>query len=104
MEVQKVTTNSINTQGGFRTMMHFVVRQELLGQSVMLFEPDAMELYRKLGQLLGIKEDLPKDVKEFIREGKKINAIKALRDQTSMGLKEAKDAVVEWMASNPNPT
>ena len=44
---------------------------------------------------LGITEaepDLP-EVHAFLRDGKKIQAIKAYRERTGAGLKEAKDAV-----------
>ena len=44
---------------------------------------------------LGIHEpepDLP-DVQAFLKDGKKIQAIKAYRERTGAGLKEAKDAV-----------
>ena len=40
---------------------------------------------------------IPDNVKEFLRSGKKIDAVKALREETKMGLKEAKDAVEAWM-------
>lgn len=36
---------------------------------------------------------LPSDVMALVREGKKIEAIKLLRDQTGLGLKEAKDKI-----------
>jgi hypothetical protein len=36
---------------------------------------------------------LPSDVESALRRGNKLEAIKLLREQTGMGLKEAKDAV-----------
>ncbi|MCX4989646.1 MULTISPECIES: ribosomal protein L7/L12 [unclassified Streptomyces] len=44
---------------------------------------------------LGIREDPPHlpQVTAFLRDGKKIQAIKAYREATGAGLKEAKDAV-----------
>lgn len=38
---------------------------------------------------------MSKEVEELAREGKKIQAIKLLREQTGMGLKEAKEKVEE---------
>jgi hypothetical protein len=38
-------------------------------------------------------QSLPADVLEALRRGNKIEAIKRLREQTGLGLKEAKDAV-----------
>lgn len=37
------------------------------------------------------------EVREYIRQGKKINAIKVLREITGLGLKESKDIVDRWM-------
>ncbi len=49
---------------------------------------------------LGIERDAGNDqVAALILEGKKINAIKLYRDQTSIGLREAKEAV-EQMERN----
>jgi len=36
------------------------------------------------------------EAKRMIEEGKKINAIKLVREHTSLGLKEAKDLVESW--------
>lgn len=38
-------------------------------------------------------EDLPPDVQALVRERRKIDAIKALRERTGIGLKEAKDRI-----------
>ncbi len=38
-------------------------------------------------------QDLPDDVRALVASGKKIEAIKALRERTGMGLREAKEAV-----------
>ncbi|WP_269854506.1 ribosomal protein L7/L12 [Streptomyces sp. RPT161] len=49
---------------------------------------------------LGIQVDQPelREVREFIQEGKMLNAIKAYREATGVGLKEAK-AAVDQLAS-----
>ena len=57
------------------------------------------KLYRLLGKEESFDDrvDLPGETKqrigELVREGKKIQAIKELRDATGLGLKEAKDYV-----------
>src|SRR5438105_12849623 len=43
------------------------------------------------------------NVIDALRGGNKIEAIRLLRDQTGMGLKEAKDAVEAWEKSHPAP-
>ena len=44
--------------------------------------------------------DMPESVVKSIRAGKKIDAIKALRQANGVGLKEAKDAVEKWAEDN----
>ena len=38
-------------------------------------------------------DPLPPEIVAFVREGRKIDAIKALRERTGLGLKEAKDLI-----------
>jgi ribosomal protein L7/L12 len=45
--------------------------------------------------------DLPADVVEALSQGKKIEAIKRLRAVRSMGLKDAKDMVDAYAATDP---
>jgi ribosomal protein L7/L12 len=45
---------------------------------------------------------ISKSVEDYVRAGMKINAIKELRTETALGLKEAKD-VVEAFASTITP-
>lgn len=59
-------------------------------------------LERKIGLVLehlgidyGVK--LSEQVKELARQGQKIQAIKLLREETGIGLAEAKEAVENWM-------
>lgn len=48
----------------------------------------------ELSRLLGVEESpLMIEVKELVTQGRKINAIKLYREQTGVGLREAKDAV-----------
>jgi ribosomal protein L7/L12 len=42
---------------------------------------------------VAVKEPVPAEVTALLREGKKIQAIKAYRDRTGADLKEARDAV-----------
>ena len=44
---------------------------------------------------------LPSEVINALRAGKKIDAIKLLREQQNIGLKEAKDMVDQYIASDP---
>lgn len=50
----------------------------------------------RIAEHLGLDADLPPDVKrarELLRQGRKIDAIKAYREQHAVGLKDAKDAI-----------
>lgn len=47
--------------------------------------------------------DLPDDVIAAIRQQRKIEAIKILREHRGIGLKEAKDAVEGYLRDNPQP-
>jgi len=47
--------------------------------------------------------NLPDQVISQIRAGRKIQAIKLLRESQGMGLKEAKHAVEAYMLANPSP-
>ena len=38
-------------------------------------------------------DELPPEIVALVREGRKIDAIKALRERTGLGLKEAKDLI-----------
>ncbi len=45
-------------------------------------------------------EELPLDVVEAIRQGRKVEAIKLLREHRGIALKEAKDAVEAFMGDH----
>jgi hypothetical protein len=45
--------------------------------------------------------DLPANAIEHLRHGRKIEAIKIVREATGLGLKEAKDAVEAYVRRNP---
>lgn len=47
------------------------------------------------------KDDFPADVVSAIMQGRKIDAIKLLREARNMGLKEAKDAVEAYEDARP---
>lgn len=47
------------------------------------------------------RETFPPEVINALWAGKKIDAIKLLREQQNIGLKEAKDMVDRYIASNP---
>jgi hypothetical protein len=49
----------------------------------------------------GQVEELSEEAKKFADQGEKIAAIKVHREQTGMGLREAKDDVEAYMASKP---
>lgn len=59
------------------------------------FRTDGVSFYRLIFALrsLASREELDARVAENLRAGNKINAIKAVREVTSWGLKEAKDYV-----------
>ena len=46
--------------------------------------------------------DIPAAAVESMRRGRKIDAIKATRDATGLGLKEAKDAVEAFIERSPD--
>lgn len=48
------------------------------------------------------ESDLPEDVIAAIRANRTIDAIKLVRQHTGLGLKEAKDIVDAYVASNPS--
>jgi hypothetical protein len=50
-----------------------------------------------------MSEALPDNVQAVLRSGNKIEAIKLLREQTGLGLKEAKDWVEAVQAGKPRP-
>jgi hypothetical protein len=45
--------------------------------------------------------DIPLKAHDLLRKGRKIDAIKAVREATGLGLKEAKDAVEAYIARSP---
>ncbi len=45
--------------------------------------------------------ELPNEVRELIHAGRKIDAIKQLREARSLGLKDAKQAVDAYVAAHP---
>ena len=49
------------------------------------------------------KPELPADVIDAMKRGQKIEAIRLLREQTELGLAEAKQAVEAHEAANPAP-
>lgn len=51
-----------------------------------------------------MSEALPDNVQQAMRSGNKIEAIKLLREQTGLGLKEAKEWVEATQAGKPRPT
>jgi large subunit ribosomal protein L7/L12 len=63
-------------------------------------EEQVAELYSHLGLRQGPPGQSPggmtPEVEQLINSGKKINAIKLLREQTGLGLAEAKDTVEEY--------
>jgi ribosomal protein L7/L12 len=44
---------------------------------------------------------IPENVLDYLREGKKIDAIKALRHETGLGMKDFKDTVEKVLLENP---
>ncbi len=61
---------------------------QLLGQSGLSDQVPPMQTLQTLGPAASSS-----DVMQLIRQGKKIEAIKLYREQTGVGLKDAKDAV-----------
>jgi large subunit ribosomal protein L7/L12 len=63
-------------------------------------EEQVAELYSHLGLRQGPPGQSPggmtPEVEQLVNSGKKINAIKLLREQTGLGLAEAKDMVDEY--------
>lgn len=53
-----------------------------------------------LGITFAEASGLPDEVRALADSGQKINAIKALRETTGLGLKEAKDVVEAYMTRN----
>ena len=49
-----------------------------------------------------MSHDLPADVVQAIHDGRKIEAIKRLREARGIGLKEAKEAVDAYVTANPH--
>lgn len=47
--------------------------------------------------------ELPPDVVEAIRDNRKIDAIKLLREHRNLGLKEAKEIVEDYIDGHPQP-
>jgi ribosomal protein L7/L12 len=68
---------------------------------------DMVEAYmasRGSGQVPGatpVTEGLPPEAIVEIQAGRKIEAIKIVRERTGLGLKEAKDMVDGWQGTNP---
>jgi hypothetical protein len=65
-------------------------RRWVQGRKTELFDNDAARMQALLAA------GAPPDVAEYILSGYKINAIKALREQTGLGLKETKDIVESY--------
>ncbi|WP_433356828.1 ribosomal protein L7/L12 [Microtetraspora malaysiensis] len=60
--------------------------------------------WRTPGLVPPLPHDLQERVRELCSQGKKIHAIKAVREGTGLGLKEAKDVVDALDAGRPIPT
>ncbi|WP_245656582.1 ribosomal protein L7/L12 [Microtetraspora fusca] len=65
--------------------------------------PSTQLAWRTPGLMPPISSDLQERVRELCAEGKKIHAIKAVREGTGLGLKEAKDIVDALDAGRPVP-
>ncbi|WP_169946812.1 ribosomal protein L7/L12 [Microbispora sp. H11081] len=59
--------------------------------------------WRSPGLLPPVSADLQHRVRELYAEGKKIEAIKVIREQTGLGLKEAKDLAEAMASGRPLP-
>ncbi len=46
-------------------------------------------------------DELPQGVREALRAGRKLEAIKRLREQRNLGLKEAKDLIDTYLRQHP---
>ena len=53
-----------------------------------------------MGELNGLSEEALDAVEEMLRSGRKIAAIKRVRSETGLGLKEAKEAVEAHMSAH----
>lgn len=64
-----------------------------LRRRVARLEAVVEELSRQLGAPVDLAPAIPQEVRSLVAGGKKIQAIKVLREQTGMGLREAKETV-----------
>lgn len=64
-----------------------------LRRRVARLEAVVEEMGRQLGVPMDVTPTVPLEVRELASKGKKIEAIKVLREQTGMGLREAKETV-----------
>jgi hypothetical protein len=73
-------------------------------RDLLLFDQNSRETMRRLlvnpGTVTVMGLDFPVKVQDWARDNRKIEAIKELRLHTGCGLKEAKDAVEQWMTQN----
>lgn len=69
---------------------------EALGEAILNHQDDGVLMGFWIGDIEGneyTNPDVDSEVLRFVKEGKKINAIKRYREITGLGLKEAKHAI-----------
>lgn len=68
-------------------------------KDLLMFDATSREMIAKLSQsdqTVVMGHVVSDAVKQFVKEGRTINAIKQLREESGLGLKEAKDVVEEY--------
>jgi hypothetical protein len=102
MLLQKVVTSSVSstdTSANPTVETQYLVINDYSDSHIMkLRESDVYDLHVLLSRLLYGDDCFPEEVKKLAREGKKIDAIVALRKVTNLSLKGAKDRVESWLA------
>ena len=93
--------------GPFEWMILVVIVIALLGVALAAMRagarPGGPLAWRSPGLLPPVSADLQHRVRELYAEGKKIEAIKLIREQTGLGLKEAKDLSEALASGRPLP-
>ncbi|MEV4457899.1 ribosomal protein L7/L12 [Microbispora sp. NPDC049633] len=93
--------------GPFEWMILVVIVIALLGVALAAMRagarPGGPLAWRSPGLLPPVSADLQHRVRELYAEGKKIEAIKLIREQTGLGLKEAKDLAEALASGRPLP-